>query len=228
MVARTPVRCMHPFEQLTWQRAIWACWETCVDHLEQQTLVTDGDSMAVRMIVTAENPLLRQKSKKVSRFGDSLKALVQDMFDTLHEARGVGLAAVQIGVPERVVIIEIPAEYDDDGKLVEPAESYVLVNPEIVKMRGEEEMEEGCLSVPGYRGLVKRAVDVTIKGQDLRGKPVRYRGDGLLAQAFQHETDHVNGVLFLDLLESPDKLWSVRVGEEEEASQAIAAREGSA
>ena len=188
---------------------------------------TDGDSMAVRKIITAENSLLRQKSKKVSRFGDALKALVDDMFDTLHVAHGVGLAAVQIGVLERVVVIEIPAEYDEEGKIVEPAESYVLVNPEVVKMRGEEEMEEGCLSVPGYRGLVKRAVDVTIKAQDLRGKPVRYRGDGLLAQAFQHEIDHINGVLYLDRLESTENLWAIREGEEEE-TEPVAAREGSA
>jgi peptide deformylase len=178
--------------------------------------------MAVRTILTAENPLLRQKSKKVGRFGDSLRALVQDMFDTLHAAHGVGLAASQIGVLERVVVIEIPAEYDEEGKLVEPAESFVLVNPEIVKLHGEEEMEEGCLSVPGYRGLVKRAVDVTIKGQDLRGKPVRHRGEGLLAQAFQHETDHTNGVLYLDRLESPDKLWTIREGEEE--TETVAAK----
>lgn len=183
--------------------------------------------MAVRKIITAENSLLRQKSKKVSRFGDALKALVDDMFDTLHVAHGVGLAAVQIGVLERVVVIEIPAEYDEEGKIVEPAESYVLVNPEVVKMRGEEEMEEGCLSVPGYRGLVKRAVDVTIKAQDLRGKPVRYRGDGLLAQAFQHEIDHINGVLYLDRLESTENLWAIREGEEEE-TEPVAAREGSA
>jgi len=181
----------------------------------QGSTMMDGDSMAVKTILTAENPLLRQKSKKVSRFGDALKALVQDMFDTLHAAHGVGLAASQIGVLERVFVVEIPAEYDDEGKLLEPAESYVLVNPEIVKMRGEEEMEEGCLSVPGYRGLVKRAVDVTIKGQDLGGKAVRYRGDDLLAQAFQHELDHLNGVLYLDRLESPDKLWAIRAGEEE-------------
>jgi peptide deformylase len=171
--------------------------------------------MAVRTVLTAENPLLRRKSKKVNRFGDSLKALVQDMLDTLHAAHGVGLAAVQIGVLERVLVIEIPAEYDEEGNMVEPMESYALVNPEIVKMRGEEEMEEGCLSVPGYRGLVKRAVDVTIKGQDLRGKPVRYRGDDLLAQAFQHELDHLNGMLYLDRLESPDNLWVIREGEEE-------------
>jgi peptide deformylase len=108
--------------------------------------------MAVRPILTAENPLLRQKSKKVTRFGAALESLVQDLWDTLHVANGVGLAAPQIGVLQRVYVIEIPAEYDDDGKEVEPAEQYVLVNPEIVKMRGEEEMEEGCLSSPGIAG----------------------------------------------------------------------------
>ena len=172
--------------------------------------------MAVRPILTAENPLLRQKSKKVTRFGAALESLVQDLWDTLHVANGVGLAAPQIGVLQRVYVIEIPAEYDDDGKEVEPAEQYVLVNPEIVKMRGEEEMEEGCLSVPGYRGMVRRALDVTIKGQDIHGKPVRYRGQDLLAQAFQHELDHLDGILYLDRLESPDNLFRLQPEEEEE------------
>ncbi|NLG49393.1 MAG: peptide deformylase, partial [Chloroflexi bacterium] len=172
--------------------------------------------MAVRPILTAENPLLRQKSKKVTRFGAALESLVQDLWDTLHVANGVGLAAPQIGVLQRVYVIEIPAEYDDDGKEVEPAEQYVLVNPEIVKMRGEEEMEEGCLSVPGYRGMVRRALDVTIKGQDIHGKPVRYRGQDLLAQAFQHELDHLDGILYLDRLESPDDLYRIRSVDEEE------------
>lgn len=172
--------------------------------------------MPVRPIVTAENPLLRKKSKKVTRFGTALEALVQDLFDTLDAAHGVGLAAPQIGVLQRVYVIEIPAEYDEEGNEVAPAERYVLVNPEIVKMRGEEEMDEGCLSVPGYRGMVKRATDVTIKGQDVHGRPVRYRGQDLLAQAFQHELDHLDGVLFLDRLESPDKLWKITAGQEEE------------
>lgn len=171
--------------------------------------------MAARPVITAENPLLRKKSKKVTRFGAALESLVQDMFDTLEAAQGVGLAAPQIGVLQRVFVIEIPAEYDEEGHEVTPAERYVLVNPEIVKRRGEEEMEEGCLSVPGYRGFVKRAVDVTIKGQDLRGKPVRYRGQDLLAQAFQHELDHLDGILYLDRIESADKLWQIPVGQEE-------------
>lgn len=176
--------------------------------------------MAVRPIVTAEDPRLRTKSKKVTRFGDSLKALVADMFDSMHAVNGLGLAAPQIGVMQRIFVIEMPPEYDEDDREVTPAKRYVLVNPEIVKRRGEEEMEEGCLSVPGYRGLVKRATQVTIKGQDLQGKPVRYRGEGLLAQAFQHELDHLDGILYLDRLESPDKLFPLVADEiaSEEAS----------
>lgn len=176
--------------------------------------------MAVRPIVTAEDPRLRTKSKKVTRFGDSLKALVADMFDSMHAVNGLGLAAPQIGVMQRIFVIEMPPEYDEDDREVTPAKRYVLVNPEIVKRRGEEEMEEGCLSVPGYRGLVKRATQVTIKGQDLQGKPVRYRGEGLLAQAFQHELDHLDGILYLDRLESPDKLFLLVADEiaSEEAS----------
>ncbi|MBC7234219.1 MAG: peptide deformylase [Chloroflexi bacterium] len=170
--------------------------------------------MAVRPILTAEHPLLHKKAIKVTQFGDSLQRLVRDMFDTLHAAQGLGLAAPQIGVPQRVFIVEMPPEVDEEGHEVAPAERYILVNPEIVKTRGEEEMEEGCLSVPGYRGLVKRATYVVIKGQDLRGKPVRYRAEGLLAQAFQHENDHLDGILYLDRLEGADKLWSIEATEQ--------------
>lgn len=168
--------------------------------------------MPVRPIVTAENPLLRRKSKKIARFGDGLCRLVDDMFDTMRAAVGLGLAAPQIGVLQRVFVVEMPPELDDDGHEISPARRYVLVNPEIVRMRDEQEMQEGCLSVPGFCGLVKRATNVTIKGRRLNGKPVRYRADGLLAQAFQHELDHLDGILYPDRLESPDKLW--RIGAE--------------
>lgn len=171
--------------------------------------------MAVRPVLTAENPLLRKKSKKVTRFGRALQELVDDMFDTLYAASGLGLAAPQIGVLRRVFIVEMPPKVDEEGNEISSAERFVLVNPKIVRALGEEEMEEGCLSVPGLRGLVKRATDVTIKGQDLKGKSVRYRGQGLLAQAFQHESDHLDGVLYLDRLESLDKLWQISVAEEE-------------
>jgi peptide deformylase len=170
--------------------------------------------MATRSILTAENPLLRKKSKKVSRFGDVLRELVDDLYDTLHAANGLGLAAAQIGVLQRVFIVELPAEYDEKGKETAPLERYTLINPEFIRMRGEEEMEEGCLSVPGYRGKVKRATEVTIKGYDLRGKEVRFRAEDLLAHAFQHEYDHLEGILYLDRLENPDKIWPIKRPEE--------------
>lgn len=172
--------------------------------------------MAVRPIVTVGNPVLRQKAVKVTHFGESLAALVDDMFDSLHAARGVGLAAPQVGVPQRLFIVEIPPEVDEDGNETAPSESYILVNPEIIRATGEEEMEEGCLSVPGYRGLVKRATSITIKGQDVHGRAVRYRGEDLLAQAFQHENDHLNGALYLDRIEGVDKLWRIPEGQEED------------
>jgi peptide deformylase len=175
--------------------------------------------VAVRPIVTMEDPLLRQKSKKVSRFGDDLRRLVDDMFESMHAAHGLGLAAPQIGVLQRVFVIEMPPEVDEDGHEVEPGRRYVLVNPEIVRARGAEEMDEGCLSVPGYRGSVVRATEVLIKGQDVNGKPVRYKGYDLLAQAFQHENDHLDGILYLDRLESPDKLHRVEPGQEEEVAE---------
>ena len=172
--------------------------------------------MAVRPLVTSENPLLRQKSKKVSRFGEDLHRLVADMFESLHAYHGLGLAAPQVGVLQRVFVIEMPPEVDEDDREIEPSKRYVLVNPELVRMRGSEEMDEGCLSVPGYRGVVTRATEVLIKGQDVNGKPVRYKAQDLLAQAFQHEYDHLEGILYLDRLTSPDKLYRVEAGEEEE------------
>lgn len=171
--------------------------------------------MAVLNVVTSENPSLREKSKRVSSFGAALSNLVANMFDTLHAANGLGLAAPQVGVPQRVFIVELPEELDEEGQVELSAERYVLVNPEIVRRRGEQEMVEGCLSVPGYRGMVKRNTYVVIKGQDTEGRNVRYRAEGLLAQAFQHELDHLDGILYIDRIESADKLWRITPGMEE-------------
>jgi len=171
--------------------------------------------MAVLNVVTSENPSLREKSKRVSSFGAALSNLVANMFDTLHAANGLGLAAPQVGVPQRVFIVELPEELDEEGQVELPSERYVLVNPEIVRRRGEQEMVEGCLSVPGYRGMVKRNTYVVIKGQDIEGRNVRYRAEGLLAQAFQHELDHLDGILYIDRIESADKLWRITPGMEE-------------
>ena len=152
--------------------------------------------MTVRPIVALGNPVLRNKARKVSRFDDAIRALVQDMIETMRDAPGVGLAAPQIGVPLQVAVIE--AEKD---------ELHVLVNPEIVKAEGEHILDEGCLSVPGYWGKVKRSEKVTVKARDAHGKEIRISAaEGLLGQALQHEIDHLNGMVYVDRLDSLDEL----------------------
>ncbi|MGQ9493688.1 MAG: peptide deformylase [Anaerolineae bacterium] len=172
--------------------------------------------MAQRTILVAGEPILRQKAKRVTNFGPSLENLVQDMLDTMHAANGLGLAAPQIGIPLRLLVIEMPAEEDEEGKEIQPGQLYIYCNPEIVKAYGEEEDEEGCLSVPGYVGTVKRAAVVVVKGQDLKGRPIRTKAQGLLARAFQHEIDHLDGKLFLDRVDSPEKLRRIRPRENQE------------
>jgi peptide deformylase len=164
----------------------------------------------VRRILTGDDPRLRVKSKEVTNFNRELKALIQDMLDTMRAAKGIGLAAIQIGVPLRVIVVELPPE-EGNGK----SRVFALVNPEIVKMEGEEEAEEGCLSLPGIVGEVKRATFVEVEAQTPRGKRVRIKADGLLARVFQHEIDHTNGILFPDRISDPAK---IRYLEPEEVS----------
>jgi peptide deformylase len=151
------------------------------------------------------DPILRQRAKRVSTINSSIQRLIDDMIETLDEAQGVGLAANQVGVLQRVVVIQLP---DDE-------EPRVFINPELVRQEGDREVEEGCLSIPGYRGLVKRSVKVRAKGQDRRGKAVRVSADGLLAQALEHEIDHLNGTLYIDRLVDRDKLWKEQTPSEE-------------
>jgi peptide deformylase len=172
--------------------------------------------MAELGIRVAGDPVLRQKAKKIRDFGPATGNLIQDMLDTLHAARGLGLAAPQIGVPLRVIVIEMPAEVDEDGHEISPSERYVYCNPEIIESFGEEKDEEGCLSVPNQVASVKRATAVTVKGLDAKGRSIRTKAEGLLARAFQHETDHLNGVLILDRIESPEDLRSITPSAEEE------------
>ncbi len=176
--------------------------------LRSQLSTLFGGFMAVHPIVRADNPQLRKRARKIRRFGESLQALVDDMLETMHANNGLGLAAPQIGVRQQVITIQMPENEEDprSGKL------FVFCNPEIVRSRGEEEAEEGCLSVPGCYGLVKRATTVTVKGRDLNGKEVRIKAEGLLARAFQHEIDHLNGTLFIDRVDSPDKLRFIEPG----------------
>ena len=161
--------------------------------------------MAVRPIRTLPDPVLRAKTVRIKDIPSSMGRLIEDMVDSMRAAHGVGLAANQIGMRQRVAVIEIPDE-----------EVRILVNPEIVKREGEREVEEGCLSVPGYRGTITRSEKVTVKAIDLKGKPFRLKAEGLLAQALEHETDHLNGIVYIDHLESPDDLFKIDEQEEED------------
>jgi peptide deformylase len=164
--------------------------------------------LAVRSITVLGDDVLRQRAKRVPQVDASIERLVEDMIDTMHDASGVGLAAPQVGVPLRVVVIGIPGE-----------EIITLINPEIVKRSGERTVTEGCLSVPGYWAEVTRSVSVTAKGRDLQGRQVRIKAkDDLLAQALEHELDHINGILYIDHLESLDELRKTAPGPEGEVS----------
>jgi peptide deformylase len=177
--------------------------------------------MSERDILVAGDAVLRHKAKKVTHFGPSLEALVAEMLDSMHAVNGLGLAAPQIGVPLRVIVIETPEEKDEEGRISQPSQLYVYCNPEIVKAHGEEEIEEACLSVPGYVGLVKRATSVTVKGQDIKGRRIRTKAEGLLARAFQHEIDHLNGTLYIDRVESPEKLYHLEDEKDQEPQAGI-------
>jgi len=155
--------------------------------------------MVTLPIRTLPDPVLKQKAKRVRAIDGSIKKLIRDMIETMHAEPGrVGLAAPQVGVPLRVIVIGIPEEED-----------IAIINPEIVRRRGERLIDEGCLSVPGYFGQIKRAESVTVKGRDQNGKEIRIKAEGLLAQALEHEIDHLNGVLYLDHLESMEQLRKI-------------------
>jgi peptide deformylase len=156
--------------------------------------------MAVLPIRKLPDPVLRQKAKKISGVDKSILKIISDMVETLHDASGVGLAAPQIGVSLRLVVICLPEEDSED---------IILINPEIIKRSGQREIEERCLSIPGYAGQVKRAVTVTVKARNKTGKEFRLKADELLAQALEHEIDHLDGILYVDRLDSQDKLSRV-------------------
>ncbi|MSQ41919.1 MAG: peptide deformylase [Dehalococcoidia bacterium] len=153
--------------------------------------------MTVRPIRYLGDPALRRPAKKVRRIDDSIRRLVDDMIESMVAAQGVGLAAPQIGVSLRVVVLGMPEQ-----------EPLALINPTIVRRSGERRLEgEGCLSVPGYRGAVIRSRRVTVRALDITGKEIRVKAeDSLLAQALEHEVDHINGVLYVDRLDSMDDL----------------------
>ena len=165
--------------------------------------------MTVMQMRFLPDPILRQQAKKVGKDRTNLKKFTDDMLETMHEHHGVGLAANQVGSLQKVAVIQLP-EWD---------EPVVLVNPEIVEQEGEREVAEGCLSIPGYRGMVKRSVKVRVRAVGLDGKVQRIKAEELFAQALEHEIDHLNGVLYIDRLVSPDSLWKVTAADEGEEDE---------
>lgn len=163
--------------------------------------------MAIREIVTLPAPVLRRKARKVTDFGQELQDLIEDMIETMRAAPGVGLAAPQVNESLRVIVVEFGDEEDEEA----PRKLYVVVNPEIVRYSKETVTgTEGCLSIPGFVGEVERFQAVTIKGFNRHGKPQRIRAEGWLARIFQHEIDHLEGVLYIDRTE---KVWKVEEAE---------------
>ena len=150
--------------------------------------------MVIRKIHQLPDSVLRQKAKRISAIDSSIQRLIDDMVETMRQANGVGLAAPQVGVSLRIVVVHPPGE-----------ELITLINPKMVKRAGERGVIEGCLSIPGYTGEIKRSVSVTVKGQNRQGKAIRLTATDLMAQALEHELDHLNGILYIDHLENQDK-----------------------
>ncbi|XEC96978.1 peptide deformylase [Paenibacillus tarimensis] len=148
--------------------------------------------MAIRIIVKDPDPVLRERAKQVTKFNANLHKLLSDMAETMYDAEGVGLAAPQIGILKRVIVVDV----GDDNGLIE------MVNPEIIEHSGEQLGPEGCLSIPGINGDVRRAQHIKVKGQDRNGNEFTVEASDFLARAFQHEVDHLNGVLFTDIAEN--------------------------
>ena len=158
--------------------------------------------MTLRNIIQPDNPLLRRKARRVVSFDRRFQRLVDDMLETMQEAKGIGLAAPQVGVSQRVFVVRLPDDSEEAREEfgANAGAQHVIVNPKLVRVsRVLEEGVEGCLSIPGFVGDVERAVAVTIKGQDRYGAALRIRADGWLARVFQHELDHLNGVLYIDI-----------------------------
>ena len=155
--------------------------------------------MSLLTMKLVPDPILRQQAKKINPIPQNLDKYTQDMIETMHDEHGVGLAANQVGSLRKVAVIQLP-EWD---------EALVLINPEIIRREGEREVEEGCLTIPGYRGTVKRSERIRARALDLNGKVIKIKAEGLLAQALEHETDHLNGYLYIDRLVSRETFWKI-------------------
>ncbi|MFQ5329809.1 MAG: peptide deformylase [Thermodesulfobacteriota bacterium] len=160
--------------------------------------------MSLLNILTYPDPFLKTKARPVDAVDDDVRALIDDMVETMRSARGIGLAATQVGDERRVIVLDVPEEVaeesDEDEREEERRIHLTLVNPEIVSREGETKFEEGCLSVPGFTADVKRAAVINVTALDREGKQVEFTADDLLSIAIQHEIDHLDGILFIDRL----------------------------
>lgn len=166
--------------------------------------------MALLEIVKLPDPILRQKMRPVTQFDDELQTLIDDMIETMRDANGVGLAAPQVGRNLQLTVIETLPEVDEEGEEIEGTRDlYVVINPKII-WESKEMVDgiEGCLSIPGYVGEVERYESIRVRAQDRNGRKVRYRLHDWDARIFQHEIDHLNGVLYIDRLTDPEHFWT--------------------
>ncbi len=171
--------------------------------------------MALLPIVRVPEAVLRQKTKKVKKIDSAIQKLIDDMIETMHDAPGVGLAANQVGVSLRICVMQVPGE-----------EVITLINPEIIRRSGARQVEEGCLSLPGYKGTLQRSEKVVVKGLNRDGRPVRYHAEDLLAEIIEHEVDHLNGLLYFDYIDSIEKLTPVGAGVDEDDAEEEGAAKG--
>ena len=170
----------------------------------------------IREIRKIGDPVLRKKAKKVEKISKDTHKLLDDMVETMHKANGMGLAAPQVGVSLRVAVVEVPkdaAEKEDAGTV-----QYQLVNPEVAKQSEDTwEHQEGCLSIPGWRGDVARPNKIVVRALDRDGNRLKIEAEGMLARALLHEIDHLDGVLYIDKLIAPDRVWRVNEDATEDA-----------
>ncbi len=178
--------------------------------------------MALLDVVTLPDPILRQKTFPVKKFDAELQNLIDDMIETMREAPGVGLAAPQIGRALKLAVIETMPDVDDEGNEIEGTRDlYVIVNPEIV-WTSQKMVDgiEGCLSIPGYVGEVERPDSIRVRALDRKGKKIKLRLNGWTARIFQHEIDHLNGILYIDKLTAPENFWTEEAYEDLQAAAA--------
>jgi peptide deformylase len=164
----------------------------------------------IREIRKIGDPVLRKKAKKVEKISKDTQKLLDDMIETMHKANGMGLAAPQVGISQRIAIVEVPRDEIDKNAEAGAVVQYQLINPEVMKQSEDTwEHQEGCLSIPGWRGDVVRPSKIVVRALDREGNRLKIEAEGMLARALLHEIDHLDGVLYIDKLVSPDRVWRV-------------------